>query len=87
MGLGLFDATPRALSAAFFFHDPDYARLSLGTANILSLIDDARASARPHVYLGYRVEGCASLRYKGAFRPHELLRERPESLDDAAPWG
>ncbi len=57
-----------------------------GRANILSLIEDARASARPHVYLGYRVEGCASLRYKAAFRPHELLRERPESLDDAAPW-
>jgi arginyl-tRNA--protein-N-Asp/Glu arginylyltransferase len=87
VGLGLFDTTPRALSAAFFFHDPAYARMSLGTANILSLIDDARASARPHVYLGYRVEGCASLRYKAAFRAHELLRERPESLDDPSPWG
>ncbi len=35
VGVGLFDATPRALSAAFFFHDPEYARLSLGTANVL----------------------------------------------------
>jgi arginine-tRNA-protein transferase len=87
VGVGLFDATPRALSAAFFFHDPDYARLSLGTANILALIDDARASSRRYVYLGYRVEGCTSLRYKSAFRPHELLRDRPESLDDASPWG
>ncbi len=87
VGLGLFDITPRALSAAFFFHDPEYARMSLGTANILALIDDARGSGRPHVYLGYRVEGCASLQYKAAFRAHELLRERPESLDDAPPWG
>jgi arginine-tRNA-protein transferase len=86
VGLGLFDATPRALSAAFFFHDPAYARMSLGSANILALIDDARASARPHVYLGYRVDQCASLRYKAAFRPHELLRERPELLDAAPPW-
>ena len=86
VGVSLFDATPRALSAAFFFHDPDYARLSLGTANVLSLVDDARREARPHVYLGYRVEGCASLRYKGAFRPNELLQDRPPSLDDAAPW-
>jgi arginyl-tRNA--protein-N-Asp/Glu arginylyltransferase len=86
VGLGLFDTTPRALSAAFFFHDPEYARLSLGTANILALIDDARGSARAHVYLGYRVEECASLRYKAAFRPHELLRERPESLVDASRW-
>jgi leucyl-tRNA---protein transferase len=86
VGVGLFDSTPRALSAAFFFHDPAYARLSLGTANILALVDDARQSARAHVYLGYRVEGCASLRYKAAFRPHELLRERPDSLDAASPW-
>src|SRR6202034_4402610 len=27
VGVGLFDETPRALSAAFFFYDPDYARL------------------------------------------------------------
>jgi arginine-tRNA-protein transferase len=87
VGLGLFDETPHALSAAFFFHDPDYARMSLGTVNVLSLVDDARESGRPHVYLGYRVDGCASLRYKAAFRPHELLRTRPESLDDPAPWG
>jgi arginine-tRNA-protein transferase len=86
VGVGLFDATPRSLSAAFFFHDPEYARFSLGTANILSLIGDARVSGRPHVYLGYRVEGCASLRYKAAFRPHELMRERPDSLGDPARW-
>jgi arginyl-tRNA--protein-N-Asp/Glu arginylyltransferase len=73
VGLGLFDATPSALSAAFFFHDPDYARLSLGTANVLALIDDAIATARPHVYLGYHVAGCASLEYKATFRPHEIL--------------
>ncbi len=87
VGIGLFDATPRALSAAFFFHDPAYARLSLGSANILALIEDARGSGRTHVYLGYRVEGCTSLRYKAAFRPHELLRERPDALDDGPPWG
>ncbi len=86
VGVGLFDATPRALSAAFFFHDPEYAQLSLGTANILSLIDDARQSGRAYVYLGYRVDGCPSLEYKGAFRPHELLRGRPASLDEGADW-
>ena len=86
VGVGLFDVTPKALSAAFFFHDPEYARMSLGTANILALIGDARRSSRPYVYLGYRVEGCPSLRYKAAFRPHELMRGRPESLDAATAW-
>src|SRR5579883_503090 len=77
VGVGLFDETPHALSAAFFFYDPDYAHRSLGTANVLSLVDDARATGRDHVYLGYRVEGCASLVYKASFRPHELLEGRP----------
>jgi leucyl-tRNA---protein transferase len=85
VGLGLFDETPNALSAAFFFHDPDYRRLSLGTANVLSLIADARTSGKPYVYLGYRVAGCASLRYKAKFIPHELLVGRP-GMQDPPTW-
>jgi arginine-tRNA-protein transferase len=85
VGVGLFDMTARAISAAFFFYDPDYARLSLGTANVVALIDDARAGSRAHVYLGYRVAACASLAYKAAFAPHELLHNRPGPLD-APQW-
>ncbi|MDP9150793.1 MAG: GNAT family N-acetyltransferase [Myxococcota bacterium] len=83
VGVGLFDETPHALSAVFFFRDPAYAHLSLGTSNVLALIDDARAAGRAHVYLGYRVAGCASLTYKAAFRPHELLRDRPGAGHEA----
>jgi arginyl-tRNA--protein-N-Asp/Glu arginylyltransferase len=77
VGVGLFDETPNALSAAFFFYDPAYAHMSLGKANVLSLVADARASGREHVYLGFRVSGCRSLRYKATYRPHELLFGRP----------
>lgn len=73
VGVSLFDETPHALSAAFFYFDPDYASLSPGTLNVLSLIDDARASGRPHLYLGFRVTACPSLAYKSRFGPHELL--------------
>jgi leucyl-tRNA---protein transferase len=82
VGVGLFDETPRTLSAAFFFYDPAYKRLSPGTANVVALVADARGSGRSHVYLGFRVAGCASLRYKAGFRPHELLRGRPESSEE-----
>jgi arginine-tRNA-protein transferase len=85
VGLGLYDRTPRALSAAFFFYDPDYAHLSPGTANVLSLIGEARAAGLAHVYLGYRVAGCASLRYKASFRPHELLVGRP-AFNERPEW-
>jgi arginyl-tRNA--protein-N-Asp/Glu arginylyltransferase len=83
VGVGLFDETPNALSAAFFFYDPACARMSLGTANVLSLVADANASGRAHVYLGYRVAGCASLRYKASFRPHEVLLGRPATSEPA----
>ena len=85
VGLGLFDETPDALSATFFFHDPEYARFSLGVANVLALLADARASRRAHVYLGFRVAGCASLRYKATYRPHELLVGRP-GKGEAPQW-
>jgi arginine-tRNA-protein transferase len=85
VGVGLFDETPRALSAAFFFFDPAYAKYSLGTFNVLALIDDAKRAGLRYVYLGYRVAGCASLRYKELFAPHELLRARP-ALDEPVEW-
>ena len=85
VGLGLFDETPRALSAVFFFHDPGYARYSLGTANVVSLLSDAREKGKEHVYLGYCVEGCASLRYKAGYRPHERLVGRP-GFDEQPVW-
>jgi leucyl-tRNA---protein transferase len=85
VGLGIVDETPRALSAVYFFWDPETAPSSLGTAHVVRLMDDAKARGLDHVYLGYRVEGCASLAYKSRFRPHELLEGRPE-LDAAPRW-
>jgi arginine-tRNA-protein transferase len=88
VGVGLFDEMPSALSAAFFFHDPapEYARMSLGTLNVLALVEDARAKGLPHLYLGYRVSGCQSLRYKSSFRPHELLQNGGTERDEAPEW-
>jgi len=76
IGIGIADETPRALSAVYCYYDPDRAHLSLGTYNILRAIEYARHRRLAYVYLGYRVEGCASLEYKGRFRPQERLRGR-----------
>lgn len=86
VAVGLYDETPNALSAVYCYFDPDYARFSPGVLNVLSLVEDARARAIPHLYLGYRVLGCASLLYKASFRPHELLRGRPR-FDEPPIWG
>ncbi len=77
VGLGIVDDTGVSLSAVYFFWDPEHAPSSLGTAHIVMLVEEAQARGLSHVYLGYRVEGCASLTYKGRFGPHELLEGRP----------
>ncbi len=85
VGLGICDETPRAMSAAYFFYDPDYGHMSLGTANVVLLVEEAKRRAASHVYLGYRVEACASLRYKAGFRAHEILIGRP-SFGEPPVW-
>lgn len=86
LGLGICDETPRALSAVYFFWDPDFAPPSLGVANVVYLAEDAARLGKEHLYLGYWVEGCASLGYKARFGPHELLRGRPAAGEEPH-WG
>jgi leucyl-tRNA---protein transferase len=85
VGLGICDLTPNAISAVYFFWDPERATPSLGVAHVVTLIADARARGLAHVYLGYRVSGCDSLRYKARYRPHQLLVARPDA-GEAPPW-
>jgi arginine-tRNA-protein transferase len=60
------------LSAIYFFYDPDQRPRSLGTWNVLSLIDEAARRRLPYVYLGYYVEGCPSMSYKPRFAPNQV---------------
>lgn len=73
LAVGIADETPHALSAVYCYHDPADSRLSLGTCNVLRTLEYAREKGLAYVYLGYRVAGCASLEYKGRFRPQETL--------------
>jgi arginine-tRNA-protein transferase len=75
VGVALCDETPHCWSAIYFFYDPAWSKRSIGTANVVYQIELARRRGLPHVYLGYRVDGCASLAYKANFRPQERLVE------------
>jgi arginine-tRNA-protein transferase len=79
VAIGIADETPNSLSAVYCYHDPERAHLSLGTYNVLAAIEYAAQRRLRHVYLGYCVEGCASLRYKGRFRPQERLRGKVDA--------
>lgn len=73
IAVGYVDALAEGLSAIYFYWDPEEARRSLGTFNILAMLAEARVRRLPHVYLGYYVEGCRSLAYKARFTPNEVL--------------
>jgi arginine-tRNA-protein transferase len=85
VGVGISDETPGAWSAVYFFYDPAYARSSLGIANVVFQVEIARARGRRHLYLGYSVSDCPSLRYKATFHPQEVLVGRP-ALGEAPRW-
>jgi arginine-tRNA-protein transferase len=85
LAVSLVDETPTALSAVYTYHDPAAAKLSLGTLSILTQYRLAAQLGKRHLYLGYRVLGCASSRYKARFVGHELLEGWPEA-DEAPRW-
>jgi arginine-tRNA-protein transferase len=72
VGVAYVDELPGALSAIYCFYDPDERQRSLGTWNVLSVIDAALQRGIPYVYLGYYVEGCRSLEYKANFVPNQI---------------
>lgn len=75
IGVGYVDDLADGLSAIYFYYDPDERQRSLGTFNVLSLVEAARQRGLSHLYLGYYVRGCRSLEYKGRFRPSEVLAD------------
>lgn len=71
VGVGYVDALSASLSMMYFFYHPDVRSLSPGTFNVLKGIEEAKRRGKTFVHLGYFVDGCRSLEYKGRFRPHE----------------
>lgn len=77
IGVGVTDRTPGGWSAVYCYFDPDMARRSLGTLNVLTTLrlcgEQCPAGRGANVYLGYWVRGSESMDYKSLFRPHEIL--------------
>jgi arginine-tRNA-protein transferase len=73
VGVGYVDDLPGGMSAIYYYYDPAERRRSLGTYNVLSILDEAARRGVPHVYLGYYVEGCLSMTYKARYAPNQIL--------------
>ncbi|WKX89494.1 hypothetical protein Q1695_008839 [Nippostrongylus brasiliensis] len=81
IAVGVVDILPRCVSSKYLYYDPDYAFLSLGTYTALREIAFTRyvMKQRPeakYYYMGYYISTCPKMRYKGKFRPSELLCDR-----------
>jgi arginine-tRNA-protein transferase len=73
VGVGYVDDLPVGLSGIYFFYEPKLRPRSLGTWNVLKLIEVSAARKRPYLYLGYYVSGCGSMEYKKQFVPNQIL--------------
>lgn len=73
IGVGIVDCGATWLNAVYFYFDPDFANLSPGTFNILTIIDHASRCGLENLYLGYWIDGLAAMSYKDKFKPYYLL--------------
>jgi arginine-tRNA-protein transferase len=85
VGVDLIDVLDDGISSIYFYYDPDYARLSLGTYSLLYQINLADILDLKWIYLGYWVEGCQAFAYKPKFQPQDLLDGFPE-MDEEPEW-
>ncbi|CAH2598568.1 Aspartate/glutamate leucyltransferase [Rhodovastum atsumiense] len=73
VGACLTDRLGDGLSAVYSFYAPGLEKRSIGTYTILWLIERARLSGLPYVYLGYWVPESRKMAYKARFKPSEIL--------------
>ncbi len=75
VGVAIVDSGSRWLNAVYFFFDPDLSHRSLGTFNIMTLIEHCRQQDIEHLYLGYRISEVPAMSYKANLKPHQLYIE------------
>lgn len=85
IGVDLIDVMEDGISSIYFFYDPDYARLSLGTYSLIYQIELAKILDLEWIYLGYWVDGCQAFAYKPNFKPQQILHGFPD-IHTLASW-
>ena len=72
LGNGIVDIGENWLNAVYFYFDTGESWRSLGTFNILTLIDFCRQKTIEYLYLGYYIKGISAMEYKCRYQPYYL---------------
>ncbi|XP_073977548.1 arginyltransferase 1 isoform X2 [Rhodnius prolixus] len=78
IAVGVIDILPKCVSSVYFFYDPDYSFLSLGTYGSLRELELVRSYAEKcpdlkYYYMGFYIHSCPKMRYKAKLTPSYLL--------------
>ncbi len=73
ISVSVIDVLPNSYSAVYTFFDPDYESYSVGKFAILQMFQQALASQKQYVYLGYQVDECRKMNYKTQYQPYHRL--------------
>lgn len=74
-GLGFADVTPQGLNSIYFVFHEDFSKRSLGIYSVLRECQLAAEWGLTWYYLGFWVQGNATMAYKGRFFPRQILSE------------
>uniref|UniRef100_A0A3B3XIT6 Arginyl-tRNA--protein transferase 1 n=1 Tax=Poecilia mexicana TaxID=48701 RepID=A0A3B3XIT6_9TELE len=78
VAVGVIDILPTCVSSVYLYYHPDFTSLSLGSYSALREIAFTRKLQKQstklcYYYLGFYVHSCPKMRYKGQYRPADLL--------------
>ncbi|KAL1494341.1 hypothetical protein ABEB36_009955 [Hypothenemus hampei] len=78
IAVGVIDILPGCVSSVYFFYDPDYRALTLGTYGSLREIQfvqelQTQICDLRYYYMGFYIHSCQKMRYKGRLEPSYLL--------------
>jgi len=78
VGMGVIDILPSCVSSVYFMWEKEYEKFSLGKLSALREISlakelhDAGVPQLKHLYMGYYIQTCPKMKYKGEYSPSFL---------------